>query len=102
MEACVSPACRRLLPEKWEASPVARQRLGRGAVTIRVRREFTRLNLKIEVRDAQLDPKHRRALRECGGKVQVPCLLIANPDGPDQWLYESRDIIAWLRQRFGT
>ncbi|SEQ46475.1 RelE-like toxin of type II toxin-antitoxin system HigB [Ectothiorhodospira magna] len=33
MEACVSPAHRRLLPEKWEASPVARQRLGRGAVT---------------------------------------------------------------------
>ena len=33
MEACVSPAHRRQLPEKWEASPVARQRLGRGAVT---------------------------------------------------------------------
>ena len=33
MEACVSPACRRLLPKKWEASPVARQRLGREAVT---------------------------------------------------------------------
>ncbi len=28
-----SPARRRLLPEKWEASPVARQRLGWGAVT---------------------------------------------------------------------
>ena len=33
MEACVSPAHRRQLPEKWEASPVARQRLGREAVT---------------------------------------------------------------------
>ena len=32
MEACVSPAWRRLLPEKWEASLVGRQRLGRGAV----------------------------------------------------------------------
>ena len=32
-EACVNPATRRLLPKKLEASPVARQRLGRGAVT---------------------------------------------------------------------
>ena len=71
-------------------------------VNIRVRREFTRLNLKIEVRDAQLDPEHRRALKEGGGKVQVPCLLISHPDDADQWLYESRDIIAWLRQRFGN
>ncbi len=40
MEACVSPAHRRQLPEKWEASPVARQRLGRGAVTSNTKAMF--------------------------------------------------------------
>ncbi|HSP59137.1 MAG TPA: glutathione S-transferase N-terminal domain-containing protein [Halomonas sp.] len=91
-QARVDQACQRLALYQFRACPFS----------IRVRREFTRLNLKIEVRDAQLDPEHRRALKEGGGKVQVPCLLISHPDDADQWLYESRDIIAWLRQRFGN
>lgn len=90
-QARVDQACQNLAFYQFRSCPFS----------ITVRREITRLNLNIEVRDAQLDPEHRKALREGGGKVQVPCLLIADPDGPDQWLYESRDIIAWLRQRFG-
>ncbi|MFY0990041.1 glutaredoxin family protein [Halomonas sp. C05BenzN] len=69
---------------------------------IQVRREITRLNLDIEVRDAQLDPDHRRALKEQGGKEQVPCLRIAAEGPPDRWLYGTRAIIAWLRERFGA
>jgi glutaredoxin len=68
---------------------------------IQVRREITRLDLPIEIRDAQLDPEHCRELREEGGKVQVPCLRISREEGPDEWLYESREIIAWLRRQFG-
>lgn len=90
-QARVDQACQNLALYQFRSCPFS----------ITVRREITRLNLNIEVRDAQLDPEHRQALREGGGKVQVPCLLIVDPDGPDQWLYESRDIIAWLRQRFG-
>ena len=51
------------------------------------------LQLTIETRDTRLDPQARRELIEIGGKSQVPCLFI---DGTP--LYESRDIIAYLRQ----
>ena len=35
-----------------------------------------------------------------GGKSQVPCLRIDHPGGTTQWMYESTDIIAYLRRRF--
>ncbi|MWJ28375.1 glutaredoxin [Halomonas sp. ZH2S] len=70
---------------------------------IKVRKEMARLGLDIELRDAQLDPEHKKALQEGGGRVKVPCLKIshADGDGQDQWLYESDDINAWLHKRFG-
>ncbi|SHJ87734.1 glutaredoxin family protein [Halomonas caseinilytica] len=67
---------------------------------VRVRRELTRLALTIEIRDIRLDPEHRRALLEGGGKAQVPCLRIEE-GGETRWLYESSDIIGYLRRRFG-
>ncbi|CAM3959842.1 glutaredoxin [Vreelandella rituensis] len=68
---------------------------------IKVRKEIARLGLDIELRDAQLDPEHKKALQEGGGRVKVPCLKISHTDGQDQWLYESDDINAWLHKRFG-
>ncbi len=38
-------------------------------------------------------PKDRQALLDVGGKTQVPCLVI---DG--KALYESNDIIEWLKE----
>lgn len=67
---------------------------------IKVRKEMSRLGLPIETRDAQHDPDHRAALEAGGGRVKVPCLLIEQEDGQQQWLYESDDIIAWLQERF--
>lgn len=69
---------------------------------IKVRKEMARLGLKIELRDAQLDPDHKQALLEGGGKVKVPCLRIAHEDGSEEWLYESDEINRWLHQRFGA
>ncbi|XUO83933.1 glutaredoxin [Halomonas sp. KM007] len=69
---------------------------------IKVRKEMARLGLKIELRDAQLDPDHKQALLEGGGKVKVPCLRIAHEDGREEWLYESDAINRWLHQRFGA
>jgi len=69
---------------------------------IKVRKEIARLGLNIETRDAQHDPKHRQALERNGGKVKVPCLLITDDDGREEWLYESSDINAWLHHRFGN
>lgn len=67
---------------------------------IKVRKEIARLGLNIETRDAQHDPQHRADLEAGGGRIKVPCLRIRQEDGGDQWLYESDDIKAWLRERF--
>nr|WP_163504088.1 glutaredoxin [Halomonas socia] len=69
---------------------------------IKVRKEIARLGLKIEIRDAQLDPDHRQALQEGGGKVKVPCLQLTHDDGNVEWLYESDTINAYLHERFGA
>ncbi|MEA2119302.1 glutaredoxin family protein [Halovibrio sp. HP20-50] len=68
---------------------------------IKVRKEMARLGLNIERRDAQLDPDHKQALLEGGGKVKVPCLKITHDDGSEEWMYESDTIIAWLHKQFG-
>lgn len=68
---------------------------------IKVRKEIARLGLNIELRDTQLDPTHRQALEQGGGKVKVPCLKITHEDGREEWLYESDDINRLLHQRFG-
>jgi hypothetical protein len=59
-----------------------------------------RLTLPIELRDAQHDAGNRAALLEGGGKLGVPCLLIRDPLGGNRWMYESGEIIAYLRDRF--
>ena len=67
---------------------------------IKVLHEMGRLSLPIELRDAQHDAAHRATLLQDGGKVQVPCLRITDTEGQVQWLYESGDIIKYLRQRY--
>lgn len=64
---------------------------------MKVRREIKRLSLNIELRDAQHDNHHREQLQQAGGKVKVPCLRISQNDGEDTWLYESGDVIKYLR-----
>jgi glutaredoxin len=66
---------------------------------VRVRRAIYRLNIPIELRDAQHDQAHRDALRAGGGRIKVPCLRIEE-NGRSRWLYESADIIEYLNQRF--
>lgn len=67
---------------------------------VKTRRALHRLNVPVETRDAQHDPMHRAALEADGGKVQVPCLRI-DAGGETRWLYESKEIIAYLEHRFG-
>nr|WP_283744690.1 glutathione S-transferase N-terminal domain-containing protein [Sideroxydans sp. CL21] len=67
---------------------------------IKVRKEMSRLSLPIELRDAQLDSSIRADLLQGGGKIQTPCLRIADARGNVQWMYESDDIIKYLQQRF--
>ena len=67
---------------------------------IKVRQEMRRLSLPIELRDAQHDASHRAALTQGGGKPAVPCLWIRDEHGNSRWMYESGDIVAYLRARF--
>ena len=51
------------------------------------------LDAPVAVHDISADAAARETLVRVGGKQQVPCLFI---DGEP--LYESADIIAWLRE----
>jgi glutaredoxin len=66
---------------------------------VRVRREIHRLNLPIELRDAQNNQQFRQELLAEGGEIQVPCLRIEE-DGKSLWMYESKEIIQYLQETF--
>jgi len=51
--------------------------------------------IKIPMKDTRADPKNREELVKIGGKGQVSCLVI---DG--KALYESNDIIEWLKENW--
>ena len=52
-------------------------------------------NIQIPIKDIHIDPKNSEELIKIGGKSQVPCLVI---DG--KALYESLDIIEWLKKNY--
>jgi glutaredoxin len=66
---------------------------------VRVRREIHRLNVPIEIRDAQKEGPYRQELLAEGGEVQVPCLRIDDADRTI-WMYESKEIIQFLKETF--
>ncbi len=66
---------------------------------IRVRRCMHQLNLDILTRDAQNNIVYKEELIQKGGSKKVPCLRIE--EGEDvKWLYESKEIIRYLKMRF--
>uniref|UniRef100_Q47H22 Glutaredoxin family protein n=1 Tax=Dechloromonas aromatica (strain RCB) TaxID=159087 RepID=Q47H22_DECAR len=69
---------------------------------IKVRQEMRRLALTVQKLDAQQPGANREDLVSGGGKAKVPCLKITDPAGKTQWLYESGEIIKYLRSRFAT
>lgn len=52
---------------------------------------------EISLKNVQEDPKAKEELLHLGGKTTVPCLFI---DGKP--LYESSDIIDWLKEKKDT
>ncbi len=62
----------------------------------RVRQFLEREGIAVEMRDTLLDGEARRELIEGGGRGTVPCLRIER-DQQVRWLYESMDIIGYLR-----
>lgn len=89
-QAQVDAQCRRLRLYQFATCPFC----------IKVRKEIHRLALPIEMANVQRDADARIALEQGGGRVKVPCLRIEHEDGRIEWMYESSDINAYLRQRF--
>ena len=67
---------------------------------VKVRRELKRHSLNIELRDARNDTALKAELVREGGRHKVPCLRIEKPDNSVEWLYESSDIIVYLKNQF--
>ncbi len=63
------------------------------------RRVIKQLGVEIEHRDILKNPDYRQELIQGGGKSQVPCLRIESGQHIT-WLYESADIIKYLKTVF--
>lgn len=61
-----------------------------------VLRSLPNINVEVELRNTLTNPENRQALMQGGGRTTVPCLRIEQ-DGKDHWMYESRDIVAYLK-----
>ena len=68
---------------------------------VRVRRQMKRLALPIETRDVKRNEQWREELLAKGGSPKVPCLRITE-NGSERWLYESKEIDAYLEARFAV
>ncbi|GGF73116.1 glutathione S-transferase N-terminal domain-containing protein [Alteromonas lipolytica] len=64
---------------------------------VKTRRAIHQLNLNITKKSAAQGSPYREELIAGGGKVQVPCLHIRHADGKDEWMYESKQIIEYLK-----
>ena len=69
---------------------------------LRVRRAIRKLQLQIELRDLHKNPDWRDELSVGGGKRTVPCLRIKSPTTDIRWMYESADIVAYLKKHFSA
>ncbi len=67
---------------------------------VKARRECARLGLDIKRENVKTDAEALKRLETEGGKYQVPCLHIVAEDGSLEWVYESTDVMARLRQDF--
>ena len=53
--------------------------------------------LKIPLKEILFEPRNSADLIAGGGKNQVPCLRIENEGGDVRWLYESIDIVRYIK-----
>ena len=57
------------------------------------------LDLKMPLKDIMFHPANNTDLIAGGGKSQVPCLRIESENGDVRWMYESIDIVRYLKSR---
>lgn len=66
----------------------------------RVTAALDQLGLEIATKDIFSEPGARDELIAGGGRRTVPCLRIEGAGDDVEWMYESRDIVDFLRQHF--
>ncbi|MFD2168071.1 glutaredoxin family protein [Thalassotalea euphylliae] len=65
---------------------------------VKVRRAMKREGIELELRNIKdTNSNYREQLMQGGGKPTVPCLRIEKGDDEVEWLYESNDIISYLK-----
>lgn len=65
---------------------------------IRVRMAMKLMGVSVESKNIHSNSKYKDELVTGGGKQQVPCLRIEENENV-RWLYESDDIIKYLKQQ---
>jgi glutaredoxin len=65
----------------------------------RVRDFLDETGIEMEMRNIHADPQALHDLRSGGGSTTVPCLRIRRDGRQDEWMYESLDIIEYLREK---
>ena len=67
---------------------------------VKVRRFIMKNSLQINLKDAKNNKTFKSELVNEGGKHKVPCLKIAKKYSKTIWLYESTEIIKFLKKEF--
>ena len=67
---------------------------------VKVRRYIRKNSLKINLKDAKNNKTFKAELVNEGGKHKVPCLKIEKLNSKTKWLYESTEIIKFLKKEF--
>ena len=67
---------------------------------VKVRRFMRKNSLKINIKDAKNNKDFKAELVNEGGKYKVPCLRIDKINSKTEWLYESNEIIKFLKKEF--
>ena len=67
-----------------------------------VRLALWRYRLDVPLKDIIFHPGNNADLVSGGGKNQVPCLRIESEAGDVRWMYESADIVRYLKREFSA
>jgi len=67
---------------------------------LKVSRILDKLRVRIRIVNPEKDQALRHKLLKQGGRYQVPCLHIDNSGEKSTWMYESRDIIRYLKKHY--
>ncbi len=68
---------------------------------LRVRHAIHKLGIDVAMKNTHKSAEAKQELLAGGGRTMVPCLRIENEGGEPTWMYESADIVAYLKQHFG-